>query len=93
MMSLKARRRELYSNGFWVNILGIVPLLWGCILLFMVIWGLNVALGDPMTYLDKVLEHDLFVGNYTIQNFIDVSEKFMQPVSGSNGVMRWITYP
>lgn len=93
MMSLKARRRELRSNGFAVNFLGLIPLVWGSILVFMVIWGLNVALGDPMTYLDKVLEHDLFVGKYTIQNFIDVSEKFMQPVSGDNGVMRWITYP
>ena len=87
MMNLKTRRRELRSNGFAVNFLGIIPLIWGSILVFMVIWGLNVALGDPMTYLDKVLEHDLFVGKYTIQNFIDVSEKFMQPVSGSNGVM------
>ena len=35
MMSLKARRRELRANGFWVNFLGIIPLVWGCLLLFL----------------------------------------------------------
>ena len=47
MANLKSRRRELRSNGFWVNFLGITPLVWGCALLFLVVWGLNVALGDP----------------------------------------------
>ena len=93
MMSLKTRRRELRSNGFLVNFLGIIPLVWGCLLLFMVIWGLNVALADPAIYLDKVLEHTLFVGKYTTQNFVDVSEKFMQQVSGVNGLMYYVTYP
>lgn len=93
MMSLKARRRELRSNGFWVNFLGIIPLVWGCLLLFLVLWGLNVALGDPTTYLAMVREHGLFVGNYTIQNFIDVSEKFMIEVGGNNGILRMVTYP
>ena len=93
MKKLKTRRQELRSNGFLVNFLGIIPLLWGCILLFMVIWGLNVALADPTIYLQKVVDHNLFVGKYTFQNFVDVSDKFMQQVSGTNGIMYWITYP
>ena len=93
MKKLKTRRQELRSNGFVVNFLGIIPLLWGCILLFMVIWGLNVALGDPTVYLQKVVDHNLFVGEYTFQNFIDVSEKFTQEVSGTNGLLYTITYP
>lgn len=92
-MNLRSRRRELRSNGFLVNLLGIIPLLWGCILLFLVIWGLNVALGDPTEYLKKTENFNLFVGKYTFQNFTEVSEKFKVEVSGSNGIFRYVDYP
>lgn len=86
----KARIGELKKNGIIINVLGLIPLIWSILLIFVVIWGINVALADPAWYLDHA--NTFFTKEFRVSNFRDAIEKLRQQVSDGAGGIRWASY-
>lgn len=85
-----ARMGELKRNGKIINLLGLVPLVWGLFLVFMVFWALNVALSDPAWYLDNA--NAVVTQKFTLQNFVEVASKFKMQVSDAVLGIRYVEY-
>lgn len=86
----RSRMREIKRNGLLVNTLGIIPFVWASILLFILLWGLEVAFADPNWYLAH--NKSLLVEKFTLKNFGEAFRNFKQQISTSDGGFRWVGY-
>ena len=81
---------EFKRNGVFMNLFGIVPLLWSLLLVFIVVWGINVALADANWYLDNA--NTFFTKVFTLDNFRQAIDKLKQQVGSYTGGVRWVSY-
>lgn len=86
----KERLGEIKRNGKAINILGLIPLIWGLFLLFMVFWAFNVAVSEPAWYLDHA--NAVVTQKFTLQNFIEVASKFKMQISDPEVGVRFVHY-
>lgn len=89
-ITLGERVSELKRNGFIMNVFGFIPLLWSLVLLFIVIWGVNVSVADSNWYLDNA--NTFFTKEFAFSNFTDALQKLKQQVSDISGGVRWVGY-
>ena len=68
------RLSELKKNGLLFNILGLIPLLWGALFVFMILWGLGISLADENWYLDNSTA--IFPLKLDFSNYAKALEKF-----------------
>lgn len=87
---LRKRIGEIKRNGFIVNLFGIVPLIWSVALVFVILWGINVALAEPNWYLDNA--NTFLTKKFTLGNFAEAIEKFKQQVSDAEFGIRMVGY-
>lgn len=86
----KSRIGEIKRNGIVVNLFGLIPLIWGLILTLIVLWGLGVALADPLWYLDN--PHAFIVKDFTLNNFVEAIQKFAVEVNDGTSGTRMVRY-
>lgn len=88
--ALRQRIGELKRNGVVVNLFGLVPMIWSLALVFLIIWGLNVACSDPNWYLGHA--NSFFTEDFTLRNFVEAIKKFRLQISDAEVGMRWVGY-
>lgn len=87
---LKMRIGEMKRNGVIVNLFGLIPLIWSVALVLVILWGINVALAEPNWYLDNA--NTFLTKQFTLGNFVEAIEKFMQQVSDKELGIRMVGY-
>lgn len=68
------RLSEVKKNGVLFNILGLIPLLWGALFVFMILWGVGISLADENWYLDN--PSAFFPIKIDFSNYAKAMEKF-----------------
>lgn len=68
------RLSEVKKNGVLFNILGLIPLLWGALFVFMIVWGIGISLADENWYLDNPTA--FFPLKIDFSNYAEALEKF-----------------
>lgn len=84
--ALRRRLKEVKKNGIAFNVLGLIPLIWGAILVGLVVWGLLVSFAEPNWYLDH--SNTFLVKQFTAENYKTAIENFRVTVNAADGGIR-----
>lgn len=87
---IRSRMGEIRRNGLVFNAFGLLPILWGVILVGVILWGISVALADPLWYLDNA--NSFLVKDFTLSNFAEAIQKFKVEVNDAATGVRWVGY-
>lgn len=68
------RLSEVKKNGVLFNILGLIPLVWGALFVFMILWGLGISVANEDWYLDNASA--FFPLKLDFSNYAKALEKF-----------------
>ena len=88
---LRNRWIELKKNGLFFNLLGLIPLLWGIALTFLIIWGVNVSLANEDWYLRHMNSFFTDWKFLDFSNYVKAMEQFTFE-SYQNGVYMETNY-
>lgn len=80
---------EIKRNGIILNLVGLIPLVWTVVLVFIFFWGIMVALADVNWYLDN--SNTFIIKEFTISNFLSAIQKFKLQISDGLS-LRWVHY-
>ena len=69
------RLSEIKKNGAAFNILGLIPLIWGCLFVLMILWGFGVSISEEGWYLDN--SSSFFPKKIDFSNYKKAMEKFV----------------
>ncbi len=88
--AFRHRISEMKRNGMIVNLMGLIPLIWSVLLVFLVLWAINVALAEPTWYLDN--GNTFLTKEFTLHNFSEAVSKFKMQVSDAFHGIREVSY-
>lgn len=88
---LRNRWIELKKNGLFFNLLGLIPLLWGIALTFLIVWGINVSLANEDWYLRHMNSFFTDWKFLDFSNYVKAMEQFTFE-SYQNGVYMETNY-
>lgn len=83
---IKKRWIEIKKNGAIFNLLGLIPLIWGLVLVALFLWGVMVCFAEPNWYLDH--SNTFIVKEFTLDNFKTAIENFHVTVNDITGGVR-----
>lgn len=84
------RLREIKMNGFIFNALGLIPLIWGLILVGLFLWGFLVCFAEPNWYLDN--SNTFLIKEFTLENFKIAIQNFHVQVNTASGGTREVGF-
>lgn len=85
--AFRRRFREIRMNGTSFNLLGLIPLIWGALLVALVVWALLVSFAEPNWYLDN--SNTFIVKKFTLENYKTAIKNFKVMVNAANGGIRY----
>lgn len=83
---IRRRWTEIKKNGLIFNVLGMIPFIWGAILVGLLIWALLVSFAEPNWYLDN--GNTFLVKEFTLNNYKTAIENFRVTVNSVTGGIR-----
>lgn len=87
---IKHRVSEIRRNGIVFNIAGLLPLIWGAIIIGIFLWGVIISFTQPLYYLDHM--NDFFMKKFTLKNYMNVFQNLKIQVVSPNGAYRYVNY-
>lgn len=83
---IRRRLTEIKKNGLIFNLLGLIPFIWGAILVGLLVWALLVSFAEPNWYLDH--SNTFLVKKFTLNNYKTAIENFKVGVNAAGGGIR-----
>lgn len=87
---IRHRISEIRRNGLIFNVVGLLPLIWGALIVGIFIWGVVISFTEPMYYLDHM--NDFFMKEFTLKNYANVFKNLRIQVVSADGAYRYVNY-